>query len=128
MIQANENERQIIDILKKNGFEVTREMVFGHKWIVDLFGEREDTVLLVELKSGAPVSHADIFDLVALRNSQQFRNKNTKCFIINTGKFELGKDSPIMKVAEAGNITIIYGENLSDIIDELNSIIARSLS
>jgi len=128
MSQVNKGERQIIDTLQKNGFKVTRERAFGPKWIVDLVGEREDAILLVEFKSGAPVSHADIFDLVALRNSQQFRDKNTKCFILNTGKFQLDKDAPIMKVAEAGKITIIHGENLSNVIGELNSAIARALS
>jgi len=117
------NEKQIIGILEKKGFKVERERVFGHKWVVDLFGEREDTNLIIEVKSGAPVSHADIFDLVALRKSYQFRNKNTKCFIINIGRFQLDRNSPIMKVAEAGDIQILYGEDLSGILSQLNSVI-----
>jgi len=123
MVQATNSEKQIIDILRNNGFRVTRERTFGDKWVIDLVGERENTIILVELKSGAPTSHADIFDLVALRKTQQLRNKNIRSFIINTGKFLLNKNAPIMKVAEASGVTIIHGEDLPKVIDKLNSVI-----
>lgn len=125
MVQATSDEKQIIDILQNNGFRVTRERTFGDKWVIDLVGEKKNTIILVELKSGAPTSHADIFDLVALRKTQQLRNKKIKSFIINTGKFPLDRNAPIMRVAEASDVTIIHGEDLPKVVDELNSVITR---
>jgi hypothetical protein len=121
MLQSTESEEKVISTLQNNNFTVTKERVFGHKWIVDLVGERGDTILLVEYKSGAPPSNADVFDLVALRNSGEFRNRKTKCFILTTGRFQLDKESPIFKVAEAGDVRIIYGETLSSVLENLNS-------
>jgi hypothetical protein len=128
MFQSGENEEEVVDVLQQKGFKVSRERIFGHKWIVDLVGERGDTVLLVEFKSGAPVSNADIFDFAALRKSGQFRNKNTRCFILNTGAFQLDRGDPIMKVAEAGDVKIIHGETFSAVMNELNSQIVGSQS
>jgi hypothetical protein len=135
----SEIEEKLIKNLEREEFKVIRRKRFGNKWLIDLVGKKGDRLFLFEIKAG-PIVNADIFELVALRNSIEksiiarlgkpaaWLEKPTiarlkpMIAIISTG-VNIRNEDPIVKVANAGGVKIITGKSSDEILGKVSSLI-----